>query len=663
LAAAALARGHAAAAHGFTGRDWALLIALVLALVVAGLASASETALTSVSRIRIRNLAESGDARAQQIQRLLHEPNAYLTTILVLNNVAVIVASTLATLIAIDAIPDWGGVISTVALSLIVLILCEITPKTAAVQAPERWARALVGPVQWTSTALRPIVAALTLVTNGLIRVFHPEPRVKGPFVTEEELRMLLEVGEQEGVLEEQETEMIHNVFELGDTTAREIMVPRIDMVTIEADTPVQEAVRVIVQGGQSRIPVYSESIDNIIGVVYAKDLLRVLASDRRPPSVRSLVRQALFVPETRRLDDLLHELQREHVHMAIVLDEYTSVAGLVTIEDVVEEIIGDIQDEYDREEVLYEQLSPDEYIVNTRISIRDFNELLDTHLADEDYDTLGGFVFAQLDKIPSVGDSVTFEDLTFTVLATKGRRVTKVKVVRGLATPPDGDRAAGDRAAGDAAPAAPPAERRIVEVAGAGTVELSGERAAGPSPAAGQLTSPAAPPALPVADVPPALPPPAGHAAGSPDAPDDGAGDSVEDRVRDIAPAPEPADTSDAAPGRAPAAPDPDPGPARGAAAEPRPARDAEPPPRAPGAGPDEATGAPLPGADTGASAPVRRVRPQPPERSDEASTPPPGLPRARADGPRPLASRGAHARPTMTRHGHGHGPSPRRR
>jgi putative hemolysin len=417
--------------HQFSSRDWGLVITLILMLILAALASASETALTSVSRIKVRNLAQDGDPRAQLIEQLLRDPNTFLTTILVLNNVAVIVASTLATLIALDVFSTYGEIISTVMISLLVLIFCEITPKTAAVQAPERWGMLLVRPVYALTVALKPVVVALTFITGGLVRLFGGTPRVRGPFVTEEELRMLVEVGEEEGVLEEEEKEMIHNVFELGDTTVREVMVPRIDMVTIEADDTIQEALDVILQGGQSRIPVYSESIDNIIGVLYAKDLLKVFATSQRPRNVRPLVRQAYFVPETKRLDDLLHEMQRQRVHMAIVVDEYGGVAGLVTIEDLVEEIIGDIQDEYDREEVLYERRSQDEYIVDAKIPIDDLNELMDTSLPSEDYDTLGGFVYAQLDKIPSVGDMVRYDGLVFTVLGTKGRRVTKVKVVR----------------------------------------------------------------------------------------------------------------------------------------------------------------------------------------------------------------------------------------
>ena len=418
-------------AHGLTGGDWALIVILIVALLLAALSAAAETALTSVSKIRMRTLAEEGDIRAQRVVRVIEKPQVFLTSILVTSNVSVIVASTVATLLALHISTSWGGVVSTVVLALFVLIFCEITPKTAEVQSPERWAKRLVGPVEALSTLLRPINRVLIAVTAGIVRLVGGQPVKHGPFVTEEELRLLVEVGEEEGVLEEDEREMIHNVFELADTAVREVMVPRIDMVTIEAEDTVEDAMRLIVQGGQSRIPVMENSIDNIIGVLYAKDLLRVVANGQHPASVKSLVRPAYFVPESKRLDDLLRELQQQRVHMAIVVDEYGSVAGLVTIEDVVEEIIGDIQDEYDREEQLVERVGENEFIVDAKISLDEFNELVDLELTSEDYDTLGGFLFAQLDKIPTVGDVVRYQNLTMTVLGTKGRRITKVRVVR----------------------------------------------------------------------------------------------------------------------------------------------------------------------------------------------------------------------------------------
>jgi len=452
---------------GFSGNDWFLVIILLLSLVLTATSAASETAMTSLNRIRIRNQAEEGDAQARRILRLLEIPERFLSAILVLSNAAVIAASSAATLLVYNHWGQGAEWIETILLTIFVLIFCEITPKTAAVQNPERAARALVGPVELASHALRPVTRALTFITGGIVRLLGGGEVKRGPFVTEEELRLLVEVGEQEGVLEEDEREMIHAVFELADTPVREVMVPRIDMITVEADASVDKALQVIVEGGQSRIPVYTGSIDEIIGVLYAKDLLRVLARGPRSVPVRSLVRPAYFVPESKRLDDLLRELQKRRVHMAIVVDEYGSVAGLVTIEDLVEEIIGDIKDEYDQEELLFERIGENEFVVDAKISLDELSELLDTELTSEDYDTLGGFVLAQLDKIPTAGDMAQYQNLTFTVLGTKGRRITKVRVVRSQPgeeargddnSPPDAsdERAANPKAEGNGASIAP---------------------------------------------------------------------------------------------------------------------------------------------------------------------------------------------------------------
>ncbi|HEX5441581.1 MAG TPA: hemolysin family protein [Ktedonobacterales bacterium] len=434
-----------------------MLFFLFLTLIVAAISAGAETALTSVNRLRIRNLAEEGDAKARRITKLLQKPQSFLTTILVVSNVAVITGSTLATIIAVDLDFNGAEVISTALLSLIVLIFCEITPKSIAVLAPERWARWLVRPVETIMFVLRPLVVALTWVTSGMVRLFGGRgSHYSTQFVTEDELRLLVEVGEEEGVLEEEEREMIDNVFELSDTAVREIMVPRIDMVTVEADDDIRAATQLILQGGQSRIPVYEDSIDNIIGVLYAKDLLRIYAQDQQA-TIREMVRPPFFVPESKRLDDLLREMQSQRVHIAIVVDEYGSVAGLVTIEDLVEEIIGDIQDEYDVEEQLFEKLGENDFILDAKVSLDEFEELVERELPEDGYETVGGFVISQLDKIPSVNDTTRYEDMAFTVLGTKGRRITKLRVERGL-PPAQPDNGASETPSGGDTPLALPA-------------------------------------------------------------------------------------------------------------------------------------------------------------------------------------------------------------
>ncbi|HEV2579915.1 MAG TPA: hemolysin family protein, partial [Ktedonobacteraceae bacterium] len=346
----------------FDGQAWLELFIMIVALILCGTASAAETALTSISRIKLKNMVEEGDQKAIQIEKLISQPNTFLSTILVVNSVAVIVASSMATVLGLRFSQTFGELLATVFSSLIVLIFCEITPKTAAVQNPLRVARAMVNPVRGAAWLLHPLVASLSAITNFLVRIMGGQMIHRGPFVTEEELRLLVTVGEEEGVLEEEETEMIHSIFEFADTTVREVMIPRIDMVTLESDATVDQAVDLALQGGFSRIPVFEETIDNVIGILYTKDMLRQLREGHNQLPIRELVRPAYFVPETKKLDDLLREIRQKRTHLAIVIDEYGSVSGLVTIEDLMEEIVGDIRDEYDIEENLYEKISPDEY-------------------------------------------------------------------------------------------------------------------------------------------------------------------------------------------------------------------------------------------------------------------------------------------------------------
>lgn len=413
---------------------WLQIIVMLVAFILCALASAAETAFTSVNRIKLKNLAEEGDKQVVKIESLLAKPNVFLSTILIVNRVAVVVASSMATVLALRFLStSFGDLLSCVVISLVVLIFCEIAPKTAAVQNPLRWSRIFVNPVRAAAWVLRPVVAILSAVTAGIVRLLGGRMRHRGPFITEDELRLLVTVSEEEGVLEEEETEMIRSIFEFADTTVREVMVPRIDMVTLPSTMTVNEAVDLAMQGGFSRIPVYEAStgFDDIVGILYTKDMIRQLRENHGSLPIKGLVREAYCVPETKKLDDLLRELRQSRTHMAMVIDEYGSVAGLVTIEDLMEEIVGDIQDEYDHEEILYEKINENEYIIDAKMSIYDFNDLMDTHMVDTEYETLGGFVYAQLDKIPGVGDTISFEDLTFVVLATRGRRILKIRVER----------------------------------------------------------------------------------------------------------------------------------------------------------------------------------------------------------------------------------------
>ncbi len=329
-----------------------LIVVIVLGLVIAAFAAAAETSLTSVSRIRMRSLAEDGNKRARTVTRLHADPNGYLSTILSLNTVAVIVVSTATALLISNYLQKIPQAVGTVVLSVIVLIFCEIAPKSLALRFNERFALVLAGPVQALTRLLRPLVGGLSLISRLIVRAATRGHTVRGPFVTEEELKLLLYVGEQEGIVEQEEREMIHGILEMTDKTVREVMVPRVDVVAVEATDSIADVIKVIIEYGYSRIPIYEDNVDNIVGVVYAKDLLRhgVIGDDQRP--LKAIAREPYYTPEAKHVGELLREMKVRKVHIAVVVDEHGGTAGIVTFEDLIEEIVGPIRDEYDMREV-----------------------------------------------------------------------------------------------------------------------------------------------------------------------------------------------------------------------------------------------------------------------------------------------------------------------
>ena len=409
---------------------WIELVIILVALVVAALAASAETSLTSISRVRLRRLVEEKVPQAIVIERLHKDPNAYLSTILIANTVAIIVASSAATLLSLrlyqQHVAQW---LVSLLLSLVVLIVCEIAPKTLALQRSERVALAMARIVLGATWLMRPIVRVLTSITKVLVRIFAGKAQVKGPFVTEEELKMLVSVGEEEGVLEEEEREMIHGIFEMGDMRVRELMVPRTDLIAIDVTAPVEAAVGLVSRHGHTRIPAYEGNLDHIIGVLYAKDLLRAL-NHEGGKTLREIARKPYFTPESNKVQDVLRDLRKNRVHMAIVVDEYGGTAGAVTIEDIIEEIVGPIQDEYDvGEEDEIHFISSNEVVLDGRVSVDDVNDLLKLHIAGEDYDSIGGYVLNQLGAMPRVGDRLPIGDAELKVEAVQGTRIKKVRI------------------------------------------------------------------------------------------------------------------------------------------------------------------------------------------------------------------------------------------
>ena len=409
---------------------WVELLIIVIALVLAGLAASAETSLTSISRVRLRTLVEQKVPQAIVIERLHRDPNRYLSTILIVNTVAIIVASSASTLLALhlyqERVAEW---LVSLILSLIVLVLCEITPKTLALQRAERVALRMARLVAAATFVMRPIVFVLTALTRLILRLLGGKAQVRGPFVTEEELKMLVSVGEEEGVLEEEEREMIHGIFEMGDMRVREVMVPRTDLVAIEANEPVEKAVDLVTKHGHTRIPVYEGNLDHIVGVLYAKDLLRAVVRGEQK-SLHDIARKPYFTPESNLVQDVLRDLRKNRVHMAIVVDEYGGTAGAVTIEDILEEIVGPIQDEYDvGEEDEIQFISPNEVVLDGRVSVDDVNELLKLQITGDDYDTIGGYVLNQLGAAPRVGATLKLGNAELRVEAVQGTRIKKVRI------------------------------------------------------------------------------------------------------------------------------------------------------------------------------------------------------------------------------------------
>ena len=412
---------------------------LVLLLLLSAFFSAAEAALLSANKLRLRRLRDDGDRRARQLSRLLEEePGRVLTALAVGNNIVNVGASILAAALFVQWLgPGRGPWLAVVAMTVALLIVGEITPKTFAAKHADRLALWLGRPVAWVAAALGPVIRILSLISDLLVRPLGGRVNLASPLVTEEEIRLLVRMGEEEGVIEADERQMIHSIFEFGDTVVREVMVPRIDMVCVEDTTTVDGVLRVILEEGHSRVPVYHETIDQIVGVVHVKDLLSHIKAGHHALPAREVMRPAYFVPESKRLDDLFREMRRKRTQMAIVVDEYGGTAGLVTVEDLLEEIVGPILDEYDVEEKLFETVDEHTAIVDGRLSIEEVNELMNLDLPTGEVDTIGGFVYSLLGHVPAQGEKITARDAEIVVEKLEGHRIARVRISRLVSAPP----------------------------------------------------------------------------------------------------------------------------------------------------------------------------------------------------------------------------------
>jgi putative hemolysin len=404
--------------------SWILGGLLALGVLLAAFVALAEMALASVGRIQLRHMLDVGQPRAQAAETLLSQPARFLSTLLVLKLLSSVVVSATATVLALRT-HDGRAVVWAIVGSIIVLILARLLPRAWALGRQEQIAL-------WVAVPVRALAVLLTPITWLMLRIGKQATPAGASadniFLSEDGLRFLLNASEDETMIEDDEKEMIKSIFEFGETLVREVMVPRIDVMAVPLGLPMLEATDVILKAGVSRVPVYEETIDNVTGILYAKDLLRYLRDGRTDVPLSKILRPPYFIPESKKVDELLQELQQRRVHMAVVVDEYGGTAGIVTIEDLLEEIVGEIQDEFDAEQPTIEPLGEDEFLFDARVPLDEVNKLLHVELPEEGGDTLGGFIYSQLGKVPAVGDTIEFGGINIEVLSVAGRRIKQVR-------------------------------------------------------------------------------------------------------------------------------------------------------------------------------------------------------------------------------------------
>ncbi len=429
------------------GNLWINLLLLVVLILLNAFFAMSEIAVITLNDNKVKKQAKEGNKAAKILAKFIEAPSNFLATI----QVGVTLSGFLASAVAADsfvgyvvaALPQYNPqvvssvslVVITIILSFFTLIFGELVPKRVAMRSYESLSFRIAGTLRWIYIFEKPFVALLSWSTNGVLRLMGINPDEQPEEVTEEEIRMMVDVGNESGTIEESEKDMINNIFEFDDRTAEEVMTHRTDVTAIAVDTPIAEIISIAVEEGYSRIPVYREDLDDIIGILYVKDLLgRVLAEPDTPFALEEHMRTALYVPESTRCKDLLRVFKEKKLQMAVVVDEYGGTSGIVTMEDLLESIVGSIQDEYDDEEEGIHKLTEDKYTLDGITSLDEVEKLFDIHFPeDADYDTIGGFIIEELGRLPEEGEhpSFSWDGVNFTVLSMEERRIDKVSAER----------------------------------------------------------------------------------------------------------------------------------------------------------------------------------------------------------------------------------------
>lgn len=409
-------------------KNWIELILIILGIAGSAFFSSSETALTSLNVFKIRQMEENGVENSSLVRKLTDNIGKVLTTILIGNNIVNIVTTTLATIFFTDLLGASGAVISTVVLTLTILIFGEVTPKNIASSQSEKVALRVAKPIKFLDIILKPLSFLLQAITNLLTKMLIGENHPSQDIVTEEDLKTIVDVSEEQGVINNEESEIINNVFEFGDSDVEDIMTARTNMEAIAVDMDDKDLRDFLKNCKHSRIPVYGKSIDNILGILHMKDIVAFIAEDNNL-KIEEMIRPAFYVYDNMHIFDLFKSMRNENVSLAIVIDEYGGTSGIVTIEDIVEELVGEIEDEYDTHLETIFKVNDKEYLVNPSIHINDFNDYFDTDLEQIKNDSIGGYLIDRLGRIPKESDFIEEDDMVISVLQVNRYKLEMLKI------------------------------------------------------------------------------------------------------------------------------------------------------------------------------------------------------------------------------------------
>jgi CBS domain containing-hemolysin-like protein len=409
---------------------------IIFCIILIAILSGSEVAFISLNRIRLRHLVEKGNKNAKIAQKIRDEHDRLFSAVILSGNLFTVLATSVGTALAISLLgEDIGVVVATVAMTILTVIFGELAPKTFAVTHAESISLAMARPIEIYIKLISPFVYIFNKLSNFIIKLIGGEVKPAPQLFTEDEMKAMINICEEEGTLEKEEKEMLHNVFAFGDKKVTEAMVPRTEIVSIPENAVVADALSLVSREGYSRYPVIRDTVDNITGILYVKDILRTMAKESVPPErpIKNFVRDAYYIPESKMVTSLLDEMQKNKFQIAIVVDEHGGTAGLITLEDIMEEIVGGLQDEFEAIEAEKEVEIVDErtFVVAGHTGIDEINDLVGTEIKSEEFHTIGGFLFGLFGHLPKVGEQLRYQDLRFLILEMDGRRIEKIKITK----------------------------------------------------------------------------------------------------------------------------------------------------------------------------------------------------------------------------------------